>query len=674
MKHFLNIAALILYCGLIGAQEYKISRVNLGDRGTSRICPVLYGDGIVYMSNKRVQVLKTVRDVTGQLPYNLYMRKITGKKVEEEEQAFANGLRTNFNDGPVCFSADGKTMYYSRNIELGHIGDTGTPRTLGIFISTKMNEEKWSEPEAFDFNSGNYNVSHPAIHPSGQVLVFSSTKPGGAGGADLYYCTRNNEGGWSEPQNMGESVNTASDEVFPAFNSLGDRLFYSTDGKEGFGGLDIWKVSYDHQENDFKHAVILPSGINSPKDDFGITSDSTGMTGYFGSNRNGGDEIFFFERLMPSFKNCAANPEVNFCYLVQENNILEGEDLPLKFHWNMGDGQQRQGRAVAYCYADTGRYNAVLNIVDTTSGEVYYEVSSVLIDIRYPESNMILFPDSVEVGSSQIVKAFKGNASQGVLDTYWQIDGGSISVAEEYRPVFNETGKHVIRLGVLDESGVHSCVSKTVHVVDAGTLMNGNTLSTHGPTRDHESKEFAVELLNSIRRKALTDPVFEQVNYPITERFDEIDSVYQYTVGESDKVASLYHLYREMKDIGFESRVVSFESNEITVKGVNEVLVFFSQGKDDITPHNEANLNEFVNQLKEPYSLEVLGYADPTGNKEFNKQLSLNRAKSVAEFLESKGVKRKFITVKALGAVEEPTFDESVLKFYRKVEVKLLSR
>jgi len=149
--------------------------------------------------------------------------------------------------------------------------------------------------------------------------------------------------------------------------------------------------------------------------------------------------------------------------------------------------------------------------------------------------------------------------------------------------------------------------------------------------------------------------------------------VYQYTVGESDKVASLYQLYKEMQELGFNSKVISFESNKISGKGLEEVLIFFSPGKDYISNYNEANLRKFASMLTSDSKLEVLGYADPTGNKEFNKQLSLRRAKMVAEFIMANGtVPRKNIEVKALGAVGEPTSDEGVMKFFRKVEVKLL--
>ena len=78
-----------------------------------------------------------------------------------------------------------------------------------------------------------------------------------------------------------------------------------------------------------------------------------------------------------------------------------------------------------------------------------------------------------------------------------------------------------------------------------------------------------------------------KVNYPITERFNEVDGIYQYTVGESDKVASLYQLYKA-RELGFESKVVSFELNYDVSLDNKEVLIFFSPGKDEITAYNES--------------------------------------------------------------------------------------
>ena len=163
-----------------------------------------------------------------------------------------------------------------------------------------------------------------------------------------------------------------------------------------------------------------------------------------------------------------------------------------------------------------------------------------------------------------------------------------------------------------------------------------------------------------------------RVNYPITERFNEVDSIYQYTVGESDTVASLYQLYKEMRELGFESKVVSFELNYDVSLDNKEVLIFFSPGKDEITAYNESNLNIFSRKLNSESKLEVLGYADPKGSVRSNKKLSYRRAKNVASYLEKCGIPSDNISLDALGEVRVSEGEAELLRYYRKVEVRLI--
>ncbi len=154
---------------------------------------------------------------------------------------------------------------------------------------------KWDEIKTlpYNFSDGSSNF-HPAIHPSGDVIVFSSDRPGGYGGVDLYMVKR--EGGkWTEPRNLGPELNSEGDELFPSFNREGF-LFFASDGHIGYGGLDVYTADYSRGR--YTDPVNMGSGINSPKDDFGISWDPKTSSGYFSSNRNTetGDDIYYFKR------------------------------------------------------------------------------------------------------------------------------------------------------------------------------------------------------------------------------------------------------------------------------------------------------------------------------------------------------------------------------------------
>ena len=119
---------------------------------------------------------------------------------------------------------------------------------------------------------------------------------GGFGGNDIWYCERNSTSdAWSKPKNVGPSINTPGDEVFPFIREDGN-LYFSTDYRVGLGGLDIFKAIKN--EDGFWTVENMKSPINSPADDFGIVFQGKKEIGMFTSSREsgrGGDDIFTFE-------------------------------------------------------------------------------------------------------------------------------------------------------------------------------------------------------------------------------------------------------------------------------------------------------------------------------------------------------------------------------------------
>lgn len=136
-----------------------------------------------------------------------------------------------------------------------------------------------------------YSVMHPAIHPNGRFIVFSSNQINTH--FDLYYSIKDSSG-WSKPKSL-EELNTIGDEVFPSFTPDGN-FYFSSNGRAGLGGQDIYSVNLGllGGDNKIEH---LSYPINSSYDDFGITYNlSDSETAYFSSDRNGSDDIFLFEK------------------------------------------------------------------------------------------------------------------------------------------------------------------------------------------------------------------------------------------------------------------------------------------------------------------------------------------------------------------------------------------
>lgn len=145
--------------------------------------------------------------------------------------------------------------------------------------------------------SGGYSFLHPAISPGGDQLLFASDMPGGKGGFDLYISNLVGEN-WTAPVNL-SALNSEADDIFPSWwNNL---IAFSSDRKGGIGGLDI----YMSEDETWKSALLIPSPVNSPSDDFAAVPAGENLA-YFASNRSegkGGDDIWIMRRMpsMPVF-------------------------------------------------------------------------------------------------------------------------------------------------------------------------------------------------------------------------------------------------------------------------------------------------------------------------------------------------------------------------------------
>ncbi len=202
-------------------------------------------------------------------------------------------------EGIASFSKDYETMYFTRCDYL-EFGDS----YCRVYMA-EADGENWYEPELVSIFSDSVNIGQPHLSADGQRLYFSSDAEYGYGGNDIYFMLKDGDG-WSQPYNAGFSVNTEKDELFPTTDSKGN-LYYSSDGKQGYGGLDIFKAAPDKFA--FGPSQILPFPINSGADDFSLTyikeaqeDDQSRILekGLFSSNRQSGkgsDDIYIFEKI-----------------------------------------------------------------------------------------------------------------------------------------------------------------------------------------------------------------------------------------------------------------------------------------------------------------------------------------------------------------------------------------
>ena len=278
-----------------GATAVKIRNLSINSK-YSDFSPMFHNDSdIVYASAKDSSILTTRRYRWTNQPFlDLYVAK---RKNDEGDlfgsKKFSNKINTKFHEASLTFSPDQKTIYFTRNNYGKRLkrGKNGINH-LKIYRSRYINGE-WTEAEELPFNSEDYSTGHPAVSHDGKKMYFVSDRPGGFGGTDIYVVDIYENGTFSEPKNLGRTINTDAKEMFPYVTE--NALYFSSNRPMGFGGLDVYK---SEGKNDlFSVGINLGKPINSNRDDFSYIIDSTGEKGYFASNRKGGkgdDDIYSF--------------------------------------------------------------------------------------------------------------------------------------------------------------------------------------------------------------------------------------------------------------------------------------------------------------------------------------------------------------------------------------------
>lgn len=288
---------------------YKVTNIAKMNTGYDDFGATYFDKGIVFSSERdRGVAIKRIHSWTGHPFLELFYAP--AQLIDEETMEYKYGesdkysskINSKFHDGPVSFSKDYKEIFFTRNNVVGSkVGkdDDGIVR-LKVYNS-KRTGDTWGDLESLPFNSDEYSVAHPALSADGTKLYFSSDMPGGFGGMDLYVAYLEN-GRWSPPINLGPTVNTEGNEVFPFIHEDGT-LYFASDGHTGLGGLDLF-YSVDNG-GAFSVPVNVGYPVNTSSDDFSLILNPEKTHGYFSSNRSGGsggDDIYSFTKFAVNVK------------------------------------------------------------------------------------------------------------------------------------------------------------------------------------------------------------------------------------------------------------------------------------------------------------------------------------------------------------------------------------
>jgi len=189
-------------------------------------------------------------------------------------------INSSDNEGAQSLSLNGKYLFFSGCNREDGIGQ------CDIYFSQKVNDV-WSKPIVLSkpINT-EYWDSHPSISADNKTFYFSSDRPGGYGAQDIWYCTIDKNGQFSEPKNLGPTINTSGSEMFPFIHSDNKTLYFTSDKHIGMGGNDIFVTKLENEK--WSKPKNLGYPINTSKDENSLVVNAKGTTAYFSSNRDGG--------------------------------------------------------------------------------------------------------------------------------------------------------------------------------------------------------------------------------------------------------------------------------------------------------------------------------------------------------------------------------------------------
>ncbi|HEX2977461.1 MAG TPA: PKD domain-containing protein [Bacteroidales bacterium] len=671
------------------SDNYLVSRAPFSSSKSDDFSPVVYKRSVIFISSRGRSKIGGYSAAGKTGFFKIYY--VDTAKLTSEARLLPGTINSPLNNGPVTFSRNGDTIYFSRNLIVDGTfkAITGAENKLGLFYAVLKNGE-WTNVTEMRFNDYSWNVTTPYMSPDGKRLYFASDRPEGFGGSDLYYSEWEN-GYWSNPVNLGRPVNTGGNEAYPFVNESGE-LFFSSDSLPGKGGKDIFFSKF--KDSAWIKPVGLNMPVNSKADDFGFWSDNLLSKGYFSSNRGGMLDIYSFKTVYPQFLYCEAQKEPVTCFKFNDDNSFEFDQQQLQIKWSFGDGTSTNGPNAAHCFKKPGRYEVRENITDRRTGKPVINKLILFVNVRGFEKTYIESDQNVVVNNPVSFTAISPGNKQ-LMAAFWDFGPSGQEKGLKLSKSFKGTGDMQVKLLVTlkDEGGKYSreCVSKTIRVGDKNSGMQGRVNSTAGYYSVSGNSNFSelrysagddisgngvfqVQVLSSEKNIPAGDVMFNNLRpyYPVSVRKIPGENKYSYIIDEQLSFMDAYQEYSRAVSLGFRDAVITTYIPEGASRelwnfkktfGVSSDKYFMNNGYS-LSPSVVPVLDELVMVLKRNSGLKLL-IASYTGNSLSTvaaQELTQKQAQNIVDYLADAGISKLRLSAAGYGSARPLSPDPSDAK------------
>lgn len=292
-KNGLKGASLSLLWQKENTNGFNITYAELFNSNRGEFSPTLaQNDNVLYFNSSKNDALGDNSPVTGVKYNDMFFAEKNVLGEWQRPKRLSSNINTEFNESTPSITQNGRHMFYTYSYS-----DANQPTVTKIYVSRRINGV-WSKGNELILapNDSIPFYAHPSISPSGKYLYFISDIPGGYGGKDIWRAEITSELEVMNIENLGATINTSGDEMFPYIRN-DSTLYFSSNGHPGMGGLDIF-IARKTSNSDNWNVQNMKPPINSSYDDFGITFERNLEKGFFSSNRNdirGYAHIYSFE-------------------------------------------------------------------------------------------------------------------------------------------------------------------------------------------------------------------------------------------------------------------------------------------------------------------------------------------------------------------------------------------